>query len=80
MHELSLATTILKFVLKEAKNRKVLSVKVALAEDGHTTPQSLSGAFSLAAQGTLAQGAQLDIKKASNFETRVLELEVEEGK
>lgn len=80
MHELSLANTILKLVLKEAKNRKVISVKIALAQDGHTTPQSLSEAFSLAAEGTLAQGAQLDIKKAGDLETRVLKLEVEEGK
>jgi len=78
MHELSLAGEILNLAFKKARDRKILSIKIALAEDGHTTPETLSEAFNLASQGTLAQGAQLKIEKSGDLETRVVELEVEE--
>jgi len=78
MHELSLANEILSLALKEARDRKVTSIKIALAEDGHTTAESLSEAFGLASQGTLAEGARLDIQKSNDLETRMVELEVEE--
>ena len=79
MHELSLASEILSLALKEAGNRKVTSIKIALAEDGHTTVESLSEAFGLVALGTLAEGARLDIQKSNDLETRLVELEVEEN-
>jgi hydrogenase nickel incorporation protein HypA/HybF len=78
MHELSIAGEILNLTLKEARGRRITSIKIALAEDGHTTPESLSEAFGLASQGTLAEGARLDIQKSNDFQTRVVELEVEE--
>lgn len=79
MHEFSLASEILSLALKEAGNRKITSIKIALAQDGHTTPQTLSEAFRLASQATLAEGAQLKIEKSGDLETRVIELEVEEN-
>lgn len=77
MHELTLANEILKFVLKEAKDSKITSIKIALADDGHTTSESLSEAFGLISQGTLAEGAELKIEEAGELDTRVVDLEVE---
>jgi Zn finger protein HypA/HybF involved in hydrogenase expression len=79
MHGLSLVNEILSVVLKEARGKRVLSIKIALAEDGHTTPQSLSETFHLASRGTPAEGAELQIEKTSDLETRLIELEVEEA-
>lgn len=78
MHDIILANEILNIALKEAKGRRIISVKIALAEDGHITIESLSEAFDLVTQGTLAEGARLEIQKTNDPQTRLVELEVEE--
>lgn len=86
MHDLSLARGILDLALKEAKGRKVLRIKIDLAEDGHLTKETLKEAFNLISEGTLAQEAVLEIRPLENIvsaegdlpETKVTELEIEE--
>jgi len=78
MHEVGVAQEMLKIALDRAQGRKVSRMKIALADDGHTTPESLANAFSLVAQGTPAQGARLSIERTPELESRVIELDVEE--
>ena len=77
MHEVGVAREILKIALENAKGKKIKHIRVALAEDGHTTPASLTDAFSLIAKGTAAEEALLTIQETQEFESRVVELEVE---
>jgi Zn finger protein HypA/HybF involved in hydrogenase expression len=77
MHEVGVAREILKIALENAKGKKIKNIKVALAEDGHTTPVSLTDAFVLVAKGTLAEGALLAIEKTQGTESRVVDLDVE---
>jgi Zn finger protein HypA/HybF involved in hydrogenase expression len=77
MHEVGVAREILKIALENARGKKIKNIKVALAEDGHTTPESLTHAFSLVAKETLADGAELTIEKTQELESRVVDLDVE---
>jgi Zn finger protein HypA/HybF involved in hydrogenase expression len=77
MHEVGVAREILKIALENARGKKIKNIKVALAEDGHTTPASLTDAFSLIAKGTSAEGALLTIQETQEIESRVVDLEVE---
>jgi Zn finger protein HypA/HybF involved in hydrogenase expression len=77
MHEVGVAKEILKVALQNAGGNKIKIINVELAEDGHTTVQSLTDAFDLIAKGTVAEGAQLLIKKTDAMESRVSDIEVE---
>ncbi|MCM8800878.1 MAG: hydrogenase/urease maturation nickel metallochaperone HypA [Candidatus Omnitrophica bacterium] len=77
MHELALAQEILNLALKESEGKKIISITISLAENGHITAQSLREAFYLVSQGTLAESAKLKIKKTNDLEIQVKELEVE---
>lgn len=78
MHEVGVAREILKIALENAKGKKIKNIRVALAEDGHTTPASLTEAFALVAKGTAAEEAQLAIEKTQEMDSRVVDLDVEE--
>jgi Zn finger protein HypA/HybF involved in hydrogenase expression len=77
MHEVGVAKEILKIALQNAGGKKIKTINVELAEDGHTTAQSLTDAFGLIVKGTVAQGAVLKINKTDELESRVSEIEVE---
>ncbi|MGE5307808.1 MAG: hydrogenase/urease maturation nickel metallochaperone HypA [Deltaproteobacteria bacterium] len=78
MHEVGMAREIIKIVLDKAQGKKVVSVTVELGDDGHTTPESLAHGFGHVIEGTNAAGAKLKVIKGTGFESRVVELEVEE--
>jgi Zn finger protein HypA/HybF involved in hydrogenase expression len=77
MHEVGVAKEVLSLCLRKANGKRILSIKVELGNDGHTTVDSLTGAFGMVAQGTLAQDARLQITRGDDLESRVVELEVE---
>ena len=77
MHEIGVAKEVLGIALGKADGRKVVRIQVELGDDGHTTPESLKHAFEMAAKGTLAEKASLDVTRGSGLESRVVELEVE---
>lgn len=88
MHDITLANDILHIALKEAKERKILRIKMQMIEDGHLTKETLTEAFKLVSKGTVAEGAALVISTVRYFmpsggvslpENKVLELEVEES-
>jgi hydrogenase nickel incorporation protein HypA/HybF len=78
MHEVGVAKEILALAVEKAGGRKIKTLKVELGDDGHTTPETLTGAFMLVAKGTVAEGAALNITRTQELESRLLELEVEE--
>jgi Zn finger protein HypA/HybF involved in hydrogenase expression len=88
MHDITVASGILNIALKEARQRKILRIKIELAEDGHLTKDTLAEAFKLVSQATLAEEALLEIKPVRDFsssgetemmQAKILELEVEEN-
>lgn len=65
MHELSLAKQILDAVLERARAaraRRVITVRGWIAETEALSPGSLDFHFAAYARGTLAEGAQLDLR------------------
>lgn len=78
MHEVGIAKEMLELALEKSKGKKIKNIVIELAEDGHTTPESLKDAFSLVAMGTVAENASLQIIRIRDFDSRLLELEVEE--
>jgi len=77
MHEVGVAKEILALAMEKSGGKKIKTLKVELGDDGHTTPETLAGAFTLVAKGTPAEGASLDIIRTRELESRLLELEVE---
>lgn len=77
MHEVGVATEILKIAINKAQGKKIVSITVELADDGHTTPESLKHAFEHASAGTVAEKALLKVLEGKELESRVVELEVE---
>jgi hydrogenase nickel incorporation protein HypA/HybF len=66
MHEMSIAQSILDIVLQESQThqvKQVLSVSLKLGELSAVEPESLRFCFELLIQGTLAEGARLDIEQ-----------------
>lgn len=77
MHEVGIAKEVLSIALEKAAGKKIKSITVELADDGHTTAATLNNAFTIISKGTLAEGAVLKIHKTDDLESRVLEIEVE---
>ena len=77
MHEIGVAKEVLSLALGKANGKKVVRIQVELGDDGHTTPESLKHAFEMAAKGTSAENAVLDVTRGAELESRVVELEVE---
>ncbi len=64
MHELSLVESLLEILASEAQAqgyRRVTGIALEVGHFSHADPQALQFCFDVAAQGTLAQGAVLEI-------------------
>lgn len=61
MHEVGITRSIVAIVTEHAGRHKVVRVKVALGRLSGLVPKALRVSFNLCLQGTLAEGAQLDI-------------------
>jgi hydrogenase nickel incorporation protein HypA/HybF len=62
MHELSIAQAILDVATRHADGRRVVKVEVRVGHLRQVVPDSLEFAFSLIAQGTALDGAELEIE------------------
>ncbi len=76
MHEVGVAKEVLSIALGQAGGKKIKSITVEFADDGHTTPVTLNSAFAMVSKGTVAEGAVLKIRKIDDLESRVLEIEI----
>ena len=64
MHELSLLNSIMRQVTEIARAnnaKRVLTIRVKLGALSHMSPQSFQVNFAMAARGTVAEGAELEI-------------------
>jgi hydrogenase nickel incorporation protein HypA/HybF len=63
MHELSIAQAVLDAVERHAKGRRVTKVELELGHLRQVVPSALSFAFELITPGTLAEGAELELRE-----------------
>jgi len=66
VHELALARALIEQLAEEAERHaftRVVRVKLAIGALGHVEPEALAFAFEVAAQGSLAAGAALEIAR-----------------
>jgi hydrogenase nickel incorporation protein HypA/HybF len=61
MHELSIAQSVVEIACRHAAGRKVTKVKLQVGWLRQVVPSALSFSFDLVAQGTPAEGAELEI-------------------
>jgi hydrogenase nickel incorporation protein HypA/HybF len=62
MHELSIAESIVELATRHAAGRRVVKVEVKVGHLRQVVPDSLAFAFTLVAQGTALDGAELAIE------------------
>lgn len=62
MHELSLAASVVEIALRHAAGRRVTRVELEVGSLRQAVPSALTFSFEMVAQGTLAEGATLDIQ------------------
>lgn len=62
MHELSLAEAVVRIALDHAGGRRVAGVGLRVGHLRQVAPSALKFAFELVAQGTAAEGAELEIE------------------
>jgi hydrogenase nickel incorporation protein HypA/HybF len=68
MHEMSIAQSVLDIIVQETQNhnvKRVLSVALKVGELSAVETESLRFCFELLTQGTVAEGAQLDIERVA---------------
>jgi hydrogenase nickel incorporation protein HypA/HybF len=79
MHELSLTHEIVDIVCKAAGGRRVHTVTLEIGRLSCVMPESIEFCFEVIAQGTLAAGARLDIRRTDGEELNVTTMEIEEA-
>ncbi|ARN81193.1 hydrogenase maturation nickel metallochaperone HypA [Methylocystis bryophila] len=67
MHELAIAQAAIELAEQAARGRRVRRVTIEVGEFSGVLPEALSFCFDLAAQGTLLDGAELDLRKISGL-------------
>jgi hydrogenase nickel incorporation protein HypA/HybF len=63
MHELSIADSIVRIACAHAAGRRVVKVELKVGHLRQVVPGSLAFAFELVAQGTAAEGAELELEE-----------------
>jgi hydrogenase nickel incorporation protein HypA/HybF len=79
MHELSVTREIVSIACNAASGKRVHVVSVEVGSLSCVSPEALAFCFDVLAQGTLAEGARLDIRRTDGDELHVVTLEVEEA-
>ena len=77
MHELGLCESLLEAVERRANGRKVLGVKFRVGEDHRVVDEALDQAFSLVSEGTVAEGAQVELEVVPGDELMLESIRVE---
>ncbi len=65
MHELAIAESLVDVVTRHARGRKVAKVEVKVGHLRQVVPTALEFAFELTAQGTVADGAELELEEVA---------------
>jgi len=77
MHELAIVESIMELVGNAAAGQKVLKVTVEVGRLTCVSPEALEFGFSLLAEGTSADGAELEIMRVAGNQLNVKSIEVE---
>lgn len=78
MHELAITCEIVAIVCKAAQDQRVHKVTLEIGKLSCVMPEAIEFCFEVVAQGTLAQGARLDIHRTDGDELKVTTMEIEE--
>jgi hydrogenase nickel incorporation protein HypA/HybF len=79
MHELALTREIVAIVCGAAHDRRVHKVTLEIGRRSGVMPEAIEFCFEAVAQGTLAAGAQLAIRRTDGEELYVTTMEIEEA-
>ena len=79
MHELAHTREIVDIVCKAANDRRVHKVTLEIGRLSCVMPEAIEFCFAAVAQGTLAEGARLEIRRADGEELNVTTMEIEEA-
>lgn len=79
MHELALTREIVAIVCGAADNRRVHKVTLEIGRLSGVMPEAIEFCFEAVAQGTLAEGARLDIQRTDGEQLNVTTMEIEEA-
>jgi hydrogenase nickel incorporation protein HypA/HybF len=63
MHELAIADSVVDIAVRHARGRRVTRVELRVGHLRQVVPSALSFAFELVAEGTVVEGAELDIEE-----------------
>jgi hydrogenase nickel incorporation protein HypA/HybF len=77
MHEVGLCESIMEAVERRAAGRRVLAVKVRAGDELMVAEPALDQAFVLVSEGTVAEGARIEMVPASGHELILESIEVE---
>lgn len=76
MHELAIVHGIVEAVTEKCAGARILRVVIEVGQRTALLPDSLRFCFDLAAEGTLAEGAELDVLVTPGTELRIKEMEL----
>ena len=77
MHEMGLCEAILDAVERRAAGRRVLAVRVRAGDDLRVAEPALAQAFMLISDGTVAEGASIEMVPVAGDELTLESIEVE---
>ena len=77
MHEIGLCEAIIDAVERRAAGRRVLAVRVRAGDDLMVVEPALDQAFALVAEGTVAEGARMEMVPVAGGELTLESIEVE---
>jgi hydrogenase nickel incorporation protein HypA/HybF len=77
MHELAIAESLVGMVDETAAGRRVLRVTIEIGALTCVSGEALAFSFGLAAEGTAAEGAQLDIRPVAGDALNLKSMEIE---
>ncbi len=78
MHESHIASELLKIALgkaKENKAKKITKIYINLSKKDHITPENLKFHLKVLTKDTIAQGVEIEIKKANKTYIENIEIE-----
>jgi hydrogenase nickel incorporation protein HypA/HybF len=79
MHELALTHEIVAIVCKAADHSRVHKVTLEIGRLSCVMPEAIEFCFEAVAQGTVAEGARLEIRRSDGEELSVATMEIEEA-
>jgi hydrogenase nickel incorporation protein HypA/HybF len=78
VHELSITRNVVAIVSERAAGQRVTRVRLEIGRLSAVVPESIRFCFDICAQGTVLEGAELEIVASAGQELLIKEMEVQE--